>query len=84
MMLEEPRVLHLDPKAAEGDSEISHWAELEHKTKPLNDTFPPTRPHLLIVPLAVSQAFKHLGLHKPLISALRRQRRRTSVSSKPA
>jgi hypothetical protein len=30
MLLEEPRVLHLDLKAAEGDW-IPYWAELEHR-----------------------------------------------------
>jgi hypothetical protein len=30
MVLEEPRILHLDQKAAEGDS-LPHWVELEHR-----------------------------------------------------
>lgn len=34
MVLGEPRVLHLDLKDAEEDSEISHWAEVEHRDQP--------------------------------------------------
>ena len=32
------------------------------KAYPHNDTLPPTRPHLLIVPLPMGQAFKHMSL----------------------
>jgi hypothetical protein len=46
------RVLHLDPKAAEGDCLIfwQNWTELEHRTSnptPHGDILPPTRPHPL-------------------------------------
>ena len=61
---QELRVLHLDPKAAEGDS-FSHWVELgvrSLKAHPDSDTLPPTSLHLLIVLLRVGQAFKHMGL----------------------
>jgi hypothetical protein len=59
LILEEPRVLQLDVKAARsrislaGSQErglLPQWAELEHrdlKAHPHSDTFPPTRPHLL-------------------------------------
>jgi hypothetical protein len=49
MVLEELRVLHLEPQAEEGDW-IPRWVEFEHRrpqTCPHSDTFPPTRPHLL-------------------------------------
>ena len=37
------------------------------KTHPNSDTLPPTRPHLLIVPLPVGQAFKHMSLWAPFL-----------------
>jgi hypothetical protein len=72
MVLEEPKVLHLDPKAAEGDSVsqegalTSHWVESEHRSLKFhlhNDTLPPTRPHLLIVPFPEPSVFKPPYIH---------------------
>jgi hypothetical protein len=49
-VLEELRVLHLDLHVSKGT--IPHWAA----------TSIPKRPHLIIVPLPMGQAFKHMSL----------------------
>jgi hypothetical protein len=74
MVLEkELRVLHLDPQAAEGNWHTGYSLNLGKKApSPANTviykcratkaTPTPTRPCLLIVPLLMGQAFKHLNL----------------------
>ena len=74
MVLEVRRVLHLDPKAAEGDClpqaarrrlEFYTGQSLnigDLKTRPQSDKLPPTRPHLLTVPLLMGQAFESMSL----------------------
>ena len=64
-VLEEPRI---DLKAAEGGL----CAMLRHslgtgnlKALPHSDTLPPSRSHLIIVPLPMGQAFKHMTLWGP-------------------
>jgi hypothetical protein len=69
MVLEGPKVLHLDPKAAEGDR-VPQSVELEHRSPQSlshSGALPPTRPHLLIVPLPMDQAFKHVSLWWPYL-----------------
>ena len=68
----ELRVLHPSASSSKGsrrrrlstesqeEAPIPHWAELEHKNlkvHPHSDTLPPTRPHLLRVPLPVPNIF---------------------------
>ena len=54
MALKKPRVLHLDPKAAEGDK---HWKPqnppIQWHSSPNKATHTPIRPHVLIVPLCM-------------------------------
>ena len=42
----------------------------DSKACPHSDTLPPTRPHLLIVPLPKGQAFKHMSLWGPYLFQL--------------
>jgi hypothetical protein len=59
MVLEkELRVLHLDQEAAEVTVSHTRYG----LSKDLKTTPTPTRPHLLIVPLLMSKAFKHMSL----------------------
>jgi hypothetical protein len=62
MVLEELRILHLDPQAAECDCDSLARLELiKKKFKPSLHTFSnkpvptPTRPHLLLVPLPITK-----------------------------
>jgi hypothetical protein len=57
MALEELRVLHLVPKANWRRMISRHWEE-SLKAHPHSDTLPPTRPHLLVVPLHGPSIFK--------------------------
>jgi hypothetical protein len=62
------RVLHLDLKAARRRLESQTGRSLnigDVKVCPYSDTLPPVRPHVLIVPLLMSQAFKHMNLWRP-------------------
>jgi len=70
MVLEkELRVLHLDPKAARRKFFICTGQSLsargDLKARPHGDTLPPTRPRLLIAPLLMGHAFKHMSLWRP-------------------
>ena len=68
MVLEEPRVLHLDPKVARRRLEFHTGRSLSIGSLEAHlhsDIFPPTRPYLLIVPLLMGQAFKHMNLWGP-------------------
>jgi len=69
MVLEkEPGVLHLDPKAAGRDSEPLNLAGVSESSKPApSDTFPPTRPHLPIVPLPMNPGGHFHSNHHILI-----------------
>ena len=66
----ELRVLHWDPQAAEGDCVPTLGMAFSNKASPT-----PTRSHLLIVPLPMDQAFKHMRLwghiysnhHRPVV-----------------
>jgi hypothetical protein len=63
MVLEEVRVLHLDPQAAE--RERATWPGLNFlklQSPPPSDTLPPTRSHGLIMPLPGDQTFKSMSL----------------------
>ena len=65
MVLEKWRLLHLDPKTARERLSFHTGQSMsigDLKAQPHSDTFPPTRSHLLIVPLLVGQAFKHMSL----------------------
>jgi hypothetical protein len=59
MTLEKLRVLPLVPKAARRRL-VLMWLGGESPPKPHSDTLPPTRPHLLIVPLPGPSIFKLL------------------------
>ena len=62
MVLEEPRILHLDPKAPRRRLSFHTGQSLNIeslKAHSHSDTLPPTRPHLPVVPLPVGQALKH-------------------------
>ena len=68
MVLEELRVLHLDLKTARWSIRFKTGRSLSIgalKARPHNDTLPSTRPHLLIVPFPMGQAFKHMNLWRP-------------------
>ena len=72
LVLEEPRVLHVDPKAARRRLCIT-VARCEHIydiSKPwfYSNTLPLTRPHLLIVPLPMGQTYSNH--HTPLWALL--------------
>lgn len=58
MVLEEPRCLHLNPKASKKRVSLLHWAELEHKTLKLAYTVT----HSLIVPLPMDQEYFNLHM----------------------
>ena len=65
----ELRVLQLDPQAAEGVC-VPHWSSLsmgDLKAHLHSDAFPPTWPHLLIVPLPIGPAFKDMSLWGPFL-----------------
>jgi hypothetical protein len=65
MGLVELRVLYLVLKANRRQLTFLHWAELQSPLSPPHthsDTLPPTRPHLLTVPLPMGQAY--LNHHK--------------------
>lgn len=68
MVLEELRILHLDMQAAErgrlsgGDLKAHPQGNTLSPTK---GTPSPTRPHLLMVPFLMNQAFKHKSLWGP-------------------
>ena len=64
VLQKELRVLCLDPQAAEGDCVHTGYILSigDLKVHPHNDTLPPTKTHLLIVPLPMGQAFKHMSL----------------------
>ena len=75
LVLKEPRVLHFDPKAvrtrlsftsSQEEALDPHWAELEQRD-PHSGTLPPTRLHLLIVPLPMGQSLKHVSLWGPFL-----------------
>jgi hypothetical protein len=57
MVLEDLRVLHLDKAVARRDCLIGSQED-GLKAHPHSDTLPPTRPHLLIVPLPGPSIFK--------------------------
>jgi hypothetical protein len=60
--MEELRVLHLDPEASSRKLSFHSAQNLSIKTSkptPHSETLPPTRPHPLIAPLPMGQAFKH-------------------------
>lgn len=57
LVLEEPRVLNLDPKAARRRVFLLHWEELEHLET--SKTLCPTWPSLLIVPLPMEQSYSN-------------------------
>lgn len=57
VLKEELRELRLDLKAAEGYS-----AYIRTQTHLYDNTLPPTRPYLPIVPLSMDQAFVHMNL----------------------
>lgn len=67
LVLEEPKVLHLDSKA------VRHtplkWAESlsigDLKGHHYRKAPPPTKPGILIVPFLMGQAFKHMNLWGP-------------------
>jgi hypothetical protein len=62
MMLEELRVLHLDPKTIRRRLSLLYWLEFELRTLKditLSDIFPLTRTRLLIVPLFMGQAYSN-------------------------
>jgi len=62
------RVLHLDWKAARRFFYTGQSLSIEtSKTAPIVTHFLPTRPHLLIVPLPMGQAFKHMSLWGPYL-----------------
>jgi hypothetical protein len=73
MVLEELRVLHLYWLAARRGS-LPPWVHRSPQAHPHSDALPPTRPHLLIVPLPTRQAYanphrviqSHRG-HNPLV-----------------
>jgi hypothetical protein len=63
----ELRVLRLDLKAAEREPVHYTGSGLsvrDLKGHPHSDSLPPKRPHLLIVPLPMDQAYKHVNLWK--------------------
>ena len=69
MLLEEPRVLHLDPKAAMRRLEFHtrKSSSIEHLKACSNSyMLPPTRTiNLLTVPLTMVHAFKHISVRRP-------------------
>ena len=68
MVLEkELSILHLDPQASKGDCVPHTGLSIgDLRVHPHSDMLPPTRPyirtHLLIVPLPMGQAFRHVSL----------------------
>lgn len=61
-ILDKLRVLHLDWKAVRRrlcSTLGGAWIQETSKPGPHSDTLPPTRPHLLIVPFPMGQAFRH-------------------------
>jgi hypothetical protein len=42
-----------------GEEPLSHWVEPEHRTSHPTYTLPPRRPHLLIVPFPIGQAYSN-------------------------
>jgi hypothetical protein len=64
MVMKEPGSLHLDLKAEEGNCIHTGYSLStgDFKVHPGSNKLPSTRPHLLLVPLLIAQAFKHMSL----------------------
>jgi hypothetical protein len=63
MLEKELGVLYLYLQAAEGDCVTGlSLTTGDFKASPYSDTLPPTRTHLLMVPLPMGQAFRYLRL----------------------
>jgi hypothetical protein len=63
LVLEKSRVLHLEESSRRRMSHTGlNFSRGDDKALTHSDTLPPTRPHLLIAPHPMGQAFKHMTL----------------------
>lgn len=73
LVLEEPRVLHLELKAARRrlSSTLGRTSAWDLKAHPYSDALPPTRPHLQTVPLPGPSVFTIIVIMITVIIELR-------------